>query len=458
MAKLHIKRGPRAGIRIVAALATTLALVVVAGPVTAAETGSRLWVQRFDGGKADDASSMAVSPDGSTVFVAGQSNGFYTTIAYRAATGAELWIAGGAIAGRANSIAVAPGGATVFVTGAANAVHGGLDIATVAYDAATGATRWVSRHGDGAGYQIAASSRGVFVTGFLGTKSGSEVGTLGYNGATGAQLWAGRDNGGGIDSWGKALTVSPSGRTVFVSGVVETSDQAGSFGYLTIAYRAGTGVRLWSERYGGRSESASGGNAITMSQNGATVYVAGGSIELRQPQGYGILAYQASTGRQLWVSRYEGPGHGYDEASSIVVAGADVVVTGESSGGPITGSDYATVAVRASTGTRLWAERYNGPANGTDIAKMVAVSRNGGIVYATGTSAGSTSTQDYATIAYQVATGARLWVGRYVSPTRGKSDVRSVAVNPRTGAVYVTGTSFGTAASRIDFATVAYRG
>jgi hypothetical protein len=74
-----------------------------------------------------------------------------------------------------------------------------------------------------------------------------------------------------------------------------------------------------------------------------------------------------------------------------------VYVTGASPG-KTSGRDYATIAYNVFTGTRLWVKRYNGPGNGNDEASSLAA-RAGG-VFVTGRSQGATSGQDYATIAY----------------------------------------------------------
>ncbi len=57
--------------------------------------------------------------------------------------------------------------------------------------------------------------------------------------------------------------------------------------------------------------------------------------------------------------------------------GSPLLVTGDSaatSNGPF---DYATVAYNTATGARLWVRRYNGPAKGDDEANSVAVSPDG---------------------------------------------------------------------------------
>jgi len=146
----------------------------------------------------------------------------------------------------------------------------------------------------------------------------------------------------------------------------------------------------------------------------------------------------------LWRKRFHPafPGCGIYHANSVAVSlGGDAVfVTGWCD----FSEDFFTVAYNAATGARLWASRYNGPGNGNDVAAAVVVSPGGDAVYVTGYSDGNSAiSPDYATIAYNAATGATLWVSRYNGPSGGNDVAAAVAVSPGGDAVYVTGGSDG---------------
>jgi WD40 repeat protein len=226
----------------------------------------------------------------------------------------------------------------------------------------------------------------------------------------GAQLWIKR-----YTSWSRiprksqdiarSVAVSPTGNTVFVTGYRHAWP---GHDYGTIDYNAATGTRLWIQRYNGPGNDTDLANSVAVSPTGGTVFVTGQSTGGNATGDYATVAYNAATGAQQWAQRYEGPGEFVDAAFSVAVSprGGTVFVTGDSDGGN-SGDDYTTIAYNAATGARLWAQRYNGPANSYDRALSVAVSPGGDQVFVTGYSPGDSSSDDYATIAYDAATGAR---------------------------------------------------
>src|SRR5205814_1212587 len=159
---------------------------------------------------------------------------------------------------------------------------------------------------------------------------------------------------------------------------------------------------------------------------------------------------------QRWVARYSGPtgvfpGPADDKACCIArdPTSGHVYVTGRSYGGLATNDAYATVAYDAN-GNQLWVARYDGPGHSDDRAWAIAVDPNSGAVYVTGDSYPG----GYATVAYD-AGGNQLWVARYEGPG-GYDQANAIALDPTSGNVYVTGDSYGGAATGYDYATVAY--
>jgi hypothetical protein len=180
---------------------------------------------------------------------------------------------------------------------------------------------------------------------------------------------------------------------------------------------------------------------------------------------YATVAYAAATGARLWARSYNGPGNGRDQAAAVTISGSGrVLVTGSSYGGASRRSDYATVAYAGASGTRAWVARYNGPASRDDAAAAIAFSPGQGKVIVTGTSAGASSGQDYATVAYKTTSGARVWASRYNGP--GNPDfpgpsadaATAITITPNGATAFVTGSSSGvTGSTRRDYLTLAYR-
>jgi hypothetical protein len=156
------------------------------------------------------------------------------------------------------------------------------------------------------------------------------------------------------------------------------------------------------------------------------------------------ISYDASSGTQLWVAHY-GSGDGW--SLGVSPDGTKVFITGDN------GGDFATIAYDASSGTQLWIADYNGPANGLDFGRSLGVSPDGSKVFVTGESAGLWV--DYATVAYEAATGTMLWVERY-SGSNTRDTPTSLGVTPDGSKVVVTGTSSDVDFDENDYATVTY--
>lgn len=447
---------------------------------------SQSWVARYDGppGGADWGSAMGTSPDGSTVYVTGYSQGDgtnydYATVAYDTGSGDQLWVAryNGPAGGGfdiTTALGVSPDGKRVFVTGYSVGIGTGNDYATVAYDARSGDQLWFARYsGDGAGqdraFALGVSPDGirVFVTGrSFGVDTGQDYATVAYDAATGSEEWIARYNAPGGDASSSvgdsasALGVSPDGNRVFVTGASIGGDTG--FDYATVAYSATDGSPLWDTRYNGPANGSDLASALGVSPDGNRVYVTGRSPRVGpfdiDDYDYTTLAIDSADGTQIWAARYDGPlvpprrvGPFADHAHALDVSpdGNSVYVTGQSPSDG-TNHDYATVAYDASGGNQLWAVRYAGPGNSYDSASGLGVSPDGSTVFVTGDSIGVATSYDYATLGYAAATGTELWVARYDGPTSQADVDTALSVSPDGSRLFVTGRSGA------DYGTVAY--
>jgi outer membrane protein assembly factor BamB len=290
----------------------------------------------------------------------------------------------------------------------------------------------------------------VFVTGRSpSSTTGVDYTTVAHDASTGVRRWVSRSDGGLRNDYATAIGVSPNGSQVFVTGY---SSWDVGVDYLTVALDANTGSLVWATTYNDSADGFDYATALGVSPDGSRVFVTG--YIYGSTGDYATVAYDAATGTQLWTRRYNGPGNDQDEATALGVSpdGSRVFVTGQSLGSTGT-DDYATVAYDASTGAKLWAKRYD-RADAGDSATAVGVSPDGSEVFVTGVSDRSPTIAEYATLAYDTSTGARLWAKRFNGVGNGNELPYALGVSPDGSEVFVTGQSFGS--TSYDYGTVAY--
>jgi len=399
------------------AAASLGAMLLVVGatavPVGATSTDPPTVVARYDGGGGfDTQDGLATSPDGSTVYMGGESFGSQAT---------------------------------------------SYDYAAVAVDSSTGDLRWVTRYnGPGSsfdgGRDLAADSQLVVETGFSsGVGTLFDYATVALDPATGAHRWVRRYDGPAhsVDE-AQAVGISPDGSKVFVTGY-STGDGT-SYDIATIAYDAASGQRLWKARYDGPASSLDVANDIAVTPG--IVFVTGYSTGIGTDVDFTTIAYDPVTGAQLWLQRWDGPSHGRDNAFAVAVApnGSRVYVTGFSGGsGPLASTDITTIGYDAA-GTQVWADLFDGPAHGDDGGNAVTVAPNSRQVYVAGFASGGTT--DYATLFFDAASGQRRLAILADGGSAQTDNANGVAVDPSNGRVYVTGVSG--AGTTDEILTIAY--
>ena len=396
---------------------------LVADFLTAAydpETGDVIWEEQWDAtgnGGGDEPTGFGMSPDGETLYVAGTSGGDYLTAAYDGATGERRWetrLDGPGQEGDSlNDLVVSPDGATVYVTGYQNMGGPQLDYATVAYDAATGAQRWVARYDDpvsgtddARGIAVSEDGSTVVITGqSQGQSPGlTDWGTVAYDAATGEQLW---DVPPERLRWhrrhhGERRRHRQHRDRRGWSGQHRPSERLGDRGVRPGDRRRALGGGLWRGAHG----YAAVDRPEPRRQHGR------GRRQRGRPDNmdYATVAYDVVSGEQRWAARYDGTAHGMDVAWDVTLTedGTRAVVTGES-GNVDTGWDYVTIsAYNMSTGEQIWSAGYDAAgasdgANGVAVDQAADGSRR---VFITGAStipfgpAGIDSNIDAATVAY----------------------------------------------------------
>jgi uncharacterized delta-60 repeat protein len=368
--------------------------------------GDTIWVRSYNGsGNGDDFTRDIVLDSSGNIYVTGQSTGSgsdkdYVTIKYHP-NGDTAWIRiyHGPANGNDVATAIAVDGSNyVYVTGYSDSTGTDQDYVTIKYNP-NGDTAWVRRYdgpGNGDEYpsDIAVDSSGnVYVTGYsAGSGTASDYATIKYlpNGDT---AWVRRYNGPGnaVDrAWG--IEIDGSGN-IYVAG--QSSGSGSSDDYATIKYYP-DGDTAWVRRYNSPKNGNDQAWHIIVDGSG-NVYVTGNSDSIGTGLDYVTIKYNPN-GDTAWVRRYNGPGNVDDRAWAIGVDGSgNVYVTGKS-GGSGSLDDYATIKYYPN-GDTAWVTRYNGPANGNDQAFSLALDSSGN-VYVTGESQGDGTGYDYCTIKY----------------------------------------------------------
>jgi PQQ-like domain len=438
-----------AGFTLAAGLAPAMATTTTASPGQ--------WHGTFSAEKYEvTGNATAVSPNGKTVFAAGQAlasleatrdTGFGEIISYNAASGAVIWKDKfdphpGVDDSGFSAIAVSPNGSTVFVSGYSGDANesAGLVQAVVAYNAATGKQLWQVIGEVHSGYvpnpiAVSPDSSTVFVSNPTVNGTGQ---TVAYNALTGKPLWTEAVG-------GEALALSANAATLYATG--EPSD-VGTVNGGTEAFNSSTGAVIW--------QTSESGAHITLpdaklSPDGSTLFVSG-AVEYSNSI---VVAYSTSTGAKLWTAQTGAAGS--TVGLGVTPGGSVIVSEGINAGPPSGGVSWVTLALNPATGKALWKNADDFKKNGP-VAWAYAMSPNGSIAYITGWTRHPPKEfgDEYLTIGFSTTTGKPVWTAQYSGYPRNYG--YAMAVSPNGSRIVVTGTgNIGPAVTDYDsMDTVAY--
>jgi len=282
---------------------------------------------------------------------------------------------------------------------------------------------------------------------YVAGTNGEDFFIIKYNPVDGAPIWTKEYNGPGNSNDAITKIITDTNGYVYVTGY--------SYGLgtgtdcVTIKYDAATGTEQWVQRYNGSGNTSDGGNDLYIDNTG-NVFVIANSGGAGTSQDYLTLKYNSS-GVQQWEQRFNGSANGDDFGMKICGDNlGGVYVSGYTTS---LGSfkDIATIKYNAS-GVQQWIKTYNGLGNKNDEANDLSVDNNGN-VYITGYSFGFRTQADYVTLKYN-SSGILQWEQRY-NETVDSSDYSNAIAVDKSGNVYVTGASFQTT-SNYDFVTIKY--
>lgn len=394
-----------------------------------AASGETLWQTRYDGpsGGRDRALDLDLSPDGSTVFVAGytstpQTGRDFVTIAYDAATGEQRWLESydGPIGGndRAVSIDVSPRGSLVYVGGASRSSTGhgpttAPDMLVVAYDAVTGEQFWVVRY-DGpanewdtlASLQATGDGDALYAVGTSTVghhEQRMQLALVRIETGQGEIDWDVRYEGPSTGNFPLSLELSPEETTVYVAGYDGFDTPTGE-DCLTLAFSASEGKLLWDAVHDGGTSDDDVCRDVTVAASGERVFTTGTTTDDVGEQRFSVIAYDAATGKLVWQTLVGMPGVPSGAMDAVLGPGGDRLLASGFTQGPFD-RDHLVATLDTATGEVLASHSLDGYA-GMDNAVRIAVAEEH--VVTTGSSAGPEGDLDALTVAYPLASQASL--------------------------------------------------
>ena len=273
-----------------------------------APTGAVIWSVTFDGAGFDEATGLAVGPDGHPV-ITGTSCAYafslcdLRTVKLDGATGAVLWTVtfdgGGHDEGA--GIAIGPDGNPVLAGNSCMADFTGCRARTIKLHGATGAALWNVTYGsDSFATRIAIGADGHPVESMFPAR------VVKYHGVSGALLWDVAYNGSHGLGFPSGVAIGPDGNPI-VSGTSESGDcssDVSTCDFRTVKYDGATGAELWSVAFdtGGFDQGAT----VAVGGDGHAVVTGISCTADLTACGLRTVKHDGATGALVWTVLLDG--------------------------------------------------------------------------------------------------------------------------------------------------------
>jgi hypothetical protein len=428
------------------------------------------WTSRYDGpaggtdapaGELAGSLLIASSPDSKTVFAVGASDSNPSTATDWSGIDFDLMVvANDTTAGEqkwafrlpqteqtyAHAIVADPDGDLVYATGHDYEDPGDCSrqSTTVAIDVATGTQAWTARETTPDGECISVQATTIDPTGerffSVGTSEPegghSAMTVIARDAGTGAELWRITDMAGSpMGATGTALATSADGTKIYASGSILTPDVYGyprHTGWALRGFDAATGERTldsnWTTPAPQVNSPSNPPAALAVSPDGSRLHLVGGVDHGLIPSRFfdiTTVTFDAATGQQVWLSRYDGPRDKssfdsvwYNGPLALSRDGTRIAIAGYSThliGVNLQLDLVTTFLDTADDGRALWATRYTAE-NETNWIPSVALSPDATEIYVAAPSRYAVQWElpaRYTALAYRAADGTVAWTGRH---------------------------------------------
>ena len=236
----------------------------------------------------------------------------------------------------------------------------------------------------------------------------------------------------------------------FVTG--SCFNAAGNEDMCTVAFAAADGAVLWSQLRDGTQNAGDEGTAVLYLPNGV-VATTGRCTNAGTNSDICTSLYNATTGTPLWNVSYNAPAGLRDEPRAMTTDNFHLYVAGECDAG---GHDnFCTLKIDLNNGALAWASTFNSPGNMDDEPAAIALGPDGNpVVFGTCYPlSDSREFGDLCTVKLNAATGAQLWMARYIT---GLTNVASSGAIDAEGNPVIAGECAPNLSGRIDLCAVKY--